>query len=79
MMTSTSLWPESLRTVAPWLLATAATLAAFVILSMFIDTLHLSVQRGAALRTALAAQGTTPPVPDTHMAATDTHPTQASR
>lgn len=70
MAASTSFWPDSMRTIAPWLLATAATLAAFVILSMFIDTLHMSMQRGVTLRAALAAADMTVPGPDIRLAAT---------
>lgn len=68
MAAPTSFRPGSLRTIAPWLLATAAVLAAFVILSMFIDTLHLSMQRGDALRATLATQGTTTLGSDTRAA-----------
>ncbi len=64
MVASTPLWPESLRTVAPWLLATTAALVACVILSMFIDTLHLSMRRGEALRLALAQMDTSRPAID---------------
>ncbi len=68
MAASTPFWPEFLRTVAPWMVATAATLAAFLILSMFIDTLHFSMQRGDALRAALAATVTTGPINDSRIA-----------
>ena len=61
MATPPSFWPESWQTVAPWLLATAATVAACVILSLFVDTLHQSIRRGDAIRAALATQGATMP------------------
>jgi hypothetical protein len=48
--------PEAVRTIMPWVVATAACLLASVILSSFIDTLHLSIQRGEAMRKALALQ-----------------------
>ncbi len=51
-------WPQALRTIAPWISATVAVLAAAVLLSQFIDTLHLSIERGEALRRAQAAPAT---------------------
>ena len=44
--------PDALHGIAPWIAATAALLMAVVILSQFIDTLHLSIQRGQELRSS---------------------------
>ncbi|MCB2002937.1 MAG: hypothetical protein R3E92_19515 [Burkholderiaceae bacterium] len=55
MPTTRPYWPQALRTIAPWISATIAVLAAAVLLSQFIDTLHLSIERGQALRKAQAA------------------------
>ncbi len=46
--------PEAVRTIMPWAVATVACLLASVILSSFIDTLHLSIQHGEAMREAPA-------------------------
>ena len=48
--------PDALQSIAPWIAATAALLVAIVILSQFIDTLHVSIQRGEALRSTFQAQ-----------------------
>lgn len=48
-------WQQSLQSIAPWIGATAALLVALVLLVQFIDTLHLSIARGEALRATLAA------------------------
>lgn len=58
---------EALRTILPWITAGAAFLIAAVILSSFIDTLQLSIQRGDALREALAQQQTTRGMATTQM------------
>ncbi len=42
--------------LAPWILAAVACVLAFVLLAKFIDTLHMQMQRGQALR---AGQSTT--------------------
>ncbi|MCZ4316987.1 hypothetical protein O4H66_26595 [Comamonadaceae bacterium G21597-S1] len=55
MPTTRPYWPQAMRTIAPWISATMAVLAAAVLLSQFIDTLHLSIERGQALRQAQAA------------------------
>ncbi len=36
--------------LAPWIIATAACIVSFVLLTQFIDTLHSQMQRGQALR-----------------------------
>lgn len=59
MPTTRDRLPEALQTILPWIAAGAACLIAFVILSNFIDTLQLSIQRGEALRESLALQETT--------------------
>jgi hypothetical protein len=53
-----TLWPESLRSIAPWIVATVACLLASIILSNFIATLHLSIERGEKLRATLAGAET---------------------
>lgn len=46
--------------LAPWIVSAAACVLAFVLLAQFIDTLHVQMQRGQALRsgqsTSVAAQ-----------------------
>lgn len=54
-----TLWPETLRSIAPWVVATVACLLAAIILTHFIATLHLSMARGEQLRATLAASETT--------------------
>ncbi len=48
--------PDALQSIAPWIAATAALLVAIMILSQFIDTLHVSIRRGEALRSTFQAQ-----------------------
>lgn|GEM_PF-2405206 len=59
---------ETLRAVAPWIGATMALLIAVVILSNFIDTLHVSIQRGQDLRAGVHASATADRNTDVHMA-----------
>ncbi len=60
--------PEALHTIVPWILSAAACLIASVILSSFIDTLHLSIRRGESLRETLAQQDSTRSNATTQMA-----------
>ena len=46
-------------TLAPWIVATAACVLAFVLLAHFIDTLHFQMQRGQALQARLSASTVT--------------------
>jgi hypothetical protein len=59
---------DAVHTIAPWIAATAACLLAAILLSQFIDTLHLSMQRGEALRAAMATQGTACPADSIRLA-----------
>lgn len=64
--------PESLRNAAPWIGAAAAALLAALFLSMFIDMLHLSIERGHALRKAQSAPAVIEaPTSGVRMASTD--------
>jgi hypothetical protein len=56
--------PQAWRTIAPWISASVAALTAAVLLSQFIDTLHVSIQRGEALRAAQAAPAHAQPPSD---------------
>lgn len=51
---------DTLLALAPWIIATAACVLVFVLLSQFVDTLHGQMQRGQALRagqsTSVASQ-----------------------
>jgi hypothetical protein len=49
---------ETWRAVTPWIGATMALLIATVILSNFIDTLHVSIQRGQDLRAGIYTSAT---------------------
>ncbi len=60
--------PAGLRAIAPWIGATVALLIAVVILSRFIDTLHVSIQHGQDLRAGIHATATTDSNTDVHMA-----------
>ena len=53
--------PDALLSIAPWIAATAALLIAVVTLSQFIDTLHVSIRRGEALRSTFQVQSSHPP------------------
>ena len=70
--------PAGLRKVAPWIGATIALLVAAVILSRFIDTLQVSIQRGQDLRAGVHATATTDSNTELHMAdAATTRPAPA--
>ena len=56
MSAPTPYLPDALQSNAPWIAATAAILMAVVILSQFIDTLHVSIRRGEAFRSIIQAQ-----------------------
>lgn len=68
MPTTRARIPEALHTIVPWILSAAACLIALVILSSFIDTLHLSIRRGETLREVLAQQDATRSNATTQMA-----------
>jgi hypothetical protein len=67
-------WQHSLRSIAPWIGATAALLVALVLMVQFIDTLHLSIARGEALRATLAATATATPSDAIQFAGTGQRP-----
>ena len=60
--------PDALHGIAPWIAATAALVIAVIMLSQFIDTLHVSIQRGEALRSAQYQPDTRAADAVTHMA-----------
>jgi hypothetical protein len=48
----------TLRAIGPWIGATAALLVAAILLLRFIDTLHVSIQRGQDLRAGIHTSAT---------------------
>ncbi len=56
MSSSSYLRSDTAMTLVPWIVATASCVLSFVLLAQFIDTLHVQMQRGQALR---AGQATT--------------------
>lgn len=73
MPTNRSPSQPPLLAIAPWIGATAALLVALVLLVQFIDTLHLSIARGEALRAAQSAPAMATPTVAIQLAGTSLH------
>ena len=71
--------PDALHGIAPWIAATAALLMAVVILSQFIDTLHVSIRRGEALRSSIQAHNSPAPHVSTYLADSGKHSQSGDR
>ena len=79
MSATTPQLPQAIRVIAPWISATAALLMAVVILSQFIDTLHVSIRRGEALRSSIQAHNSPAPHVSTYLADSGKHSQSGDR